>query len=208
MSLQNAQSLQQIKAAIDSTATGLTALEMDTAEKLKEQASLNTQLAAYEARIQASPINEQKYSSMMRQRQIAADHYESLQKKSQLAAQGIEINNRKAGESLDLLDPASLPETPSAPNRWQIVMIGAFAGLMAGVAMAGVKEMKDTSLKNLKDVRAYTNLPVLSSIPLLENALLVRRKRRLAYVAWAVAVIVGLCGTAISVYYHFQISNK
>jgi hypothetical protein len=37
---------------------------------------------------------------------------------------------------------------------------------------------------------------------------LVRRKRRLAYVAWAVAVIVGLCGTAISVYYHFQISNK
>jgi hypothetical protein len=44
--------------------------------------------------------------------------------------------------------------------------------------LAAAKEVKDASLKNLKDVRAYTNLPVLSSIPLLENALLVRRKRR------------------------------
>ena len=81
-------------------------------------------------------------------------------------------------------------------------------GLLAGFAMAGAKEMKDTSLKNLKDVRAYTNLPVLSSIPLLENALLVRRKRRLAYVGWAIAVIVGLCGTAVSLYYHYQVSAK
>ena len=89
-----------------------------------------------------------------------------------------------------------------------IVAFGAFGGLMAGIALAGAREMKDTSLKNLKDVRAYTNLPVLSSIPLLENALLVRRKRRLAFVAWAVAVIVGLCGTAISLYYHFQFSGK
>lgn len=87
-------------------------------------------------------------------------------------------------------------------------MFGAFGGLLAGVAMAGAKEMRDTSLKNLKDVRAYTNLPVLSSIPLLENALLVRRKRRLAYMAWAVAVILGAVGTAISLYWHFQVSAK
>jgi hypothetical protein len=131
-----------------------------------------------------------------------------LTHKQQLAAQGIEINNRKAGESLDLLDPASLPETPTAPNRWQIVAFGAVGGLIAGLGMAGAKEMKDTSLKNLKDVRAYTNLPVLSSIPLLENALLVRRKRRLAYVAWAIAVLIGICGTAVSLYYHYQVSAK
>ena len=62
---------------------------------------------------------------------------------------------------------------------------------MVGVVLAGAKEMKNTSLKNLKDVRAYTNLPVLSSIPLLENALLVRRKRRLLWLAWSSAMIIG-----------------
>ena len=62
--------------------------------------------------------------------------------------------------------------------------------LALGLGLAGLQEAKDTSLKNLKDVRAYTNLPVLSSIPLLENTMLVRRKRRIAYLAWSAAVIV------------------
>ena len=208
ISLQNQQALTNVKASIDATSAQLAALEMDRVAKQKEQEKLNADLANFQARIEASPINEQKYMSMLRSRGVAADRFETLQKKQQLAAQGIEINNRKAGESLDLLDPASLPETPTAPNRWQIVGFGAVAGLIVGIAMAGAKEMKDTSLKNLKDVRAYTNLPVLSSIPLLENALLVRRKRRLAYVGWAIAVIVGLIGTAISLYYHSQISTK
>jgi capsular polysaccharide biosynthesis protein len=208
VSLASQQALADMKARIDATATQLTALEMDRVEKVKEQQKLNADMSNFQSRIEASPINEQKYMSLMRQRGVSAQHLEELEKKAQLAAQGVEINQRKAGESLDLLDPASLPETPTAPNRWQIVGIGAVAGLFVGFAMAGAKEMKDTSLKNLKDVRAYTNLPVLSSIPLLENALLVRRKRRLAYVGWAVAIIVGLCGTAISLYYHYQVSAK
>jgi uncharacterized membrane protein YgdD (TMEM256/DUF423 family) len=69
--------------------------------------------------------------------------------------------------------------------------------------MAGIKEMKDTSLKNLKDVRAYTNLPVLSSIPLLENALLVRRKRRLFWLAWSTAIIIGTIAMSGSMYYYY-----
>jgi hypothetical protein len=69
--------------------------------------------------------------------------------------------------------------------------------------MAGVKEMKDTSLKNLKDVRAYTNLPVLTSIPLLENALLIRRKRRLFWLAWSSAIIVGTLAMSTAMYYYY-----
>jgi succinoglycan biosynthesis transport protein ExoP len=207
VSLQNQQALAQSKAAISQTEAQLTALEMDRNDKVKEQAKINEQLAAFQARIEASPINEQKYASLMQQRRQAEEHYDTLMKKSQLAEQGVAVTERKAGETLEMLDTASLPETPAEPNRWQIVAIGSFAGLLVGLMMAGAKEMKDTSLKNLKDVRAYTNLPVLSSIPLLENALLVRRKRRLAYVAWAVAVIIGLVGTAIAVYY-YQYNNK
>jgi hypothetical protein len=73
-----------------------------------------------------------------------------------------------------------------------------------GLGLAGVQEAKDTSLKNLKDVRAYTNVPVLSSIPLLENTMLVRRKKRLAYLAWAAAVIVGVIAVSGALFYHYQ----
>ena len=70
--------------------------------------------------------------------------------------------------------------------------------------LAAAKEVKDTSLKNLKDVRAYTNLPVLSSIPLLENALLVRRKRRLGWAAWSCSVVIGFALMGGAMYYSFH----
>jgi hypothetical protein len=45
---------------------------------------------------------------------------------------------------------------------------------------------------------------VLSSIPLLENTMLVRRKKRLAYLAWAAAVIVGVIAVSGALFYHYQ----
>ena len=39
-------------------------------------------------------------------------------------------------------------------------------GFVIGLFLAGAREAKDTSLKNLKDVRAYTQLTILGSVPL------------------------------------------
>jgi hypothetical protein len=120
-----------------------------------------------------------------------------------LAGTAKNLDEHEMGERLDILDPANVPEKPAEPNRYEIAAAGIGLGLMAGLALAGAKEAKDTSLKNLKDVRAYTNLPVLSSIPLLENGLLVRRKRRLFWLAWTSAVMVGVAAMAASMYYYF-----
>src|SRR5260370_35257390 len=109
----------------------------------------------------------------------------------------------KAGENLEQLDPPNLPDSPTEPNRLIIAAAGTGIGFIVGVFLAGAKEMKDTSLKNLKDVRAYTNLAVLSSIPLLENALRVRRKRRLFWLAWTSAAIIGRVAMAGPMYYYY-----
>jgi len=70
--------------------------------------------------------------------------------------------------------------------------------------LSGAREMKDTSLKNLKDARAYTNLPVLGTVPLLENDLVVRRKRRLTWLAWSTACILGILVMTSSIYYYYS----
>jgi hypothetical protein len=126
-----------------------------------------------------------------------------MKKRGDTAQTAANIEEHKAGENLELLDAASLPEQPAEPNRLAIAGIGTAMGLVAGIVLAGAKEVKNTSLKNLKDVRAYTNLPVLSSIPLLENALLVRRKRRLFWLAWSSAVIIGSIAMSGSMYYYY-----
>ncbi len=125
-------------------------------------------------------------------------------KKRQAADTAQNLEEHKAGEKLEVLDPASDPQQPTEPKRPR--MGGdrhRRSACLLGVVLAGAKEMKNTSLKNLKDVRAYTNLPVLSSIPLLENALLVRRKRRLFWLAWSGAFIFGSMAVLASVYYYY-----
>jgi hypothetical protein len=100
----------------------------------------------------------------------------------------------------------NLPEKPSKPNRWMVVGAGFAMSFVLGIALAGVQEARDTSLKNLKDVRAYTNLPVLTSIPLLENTMLVRRKRRLSYLVWSAGIILGMVMISAALYYHMTLA--
>lgn len=85
-----------------------------------------------------------------------------------------------------------MPTDPTEPKRPIVIAIGAAIGLLLGITIAGAREMKDTSLKNLKDVRAYTQMSVLGSIPLLENDFVVRRRRRLAWLGWTTACLVAV----------------
>ena len=116
---------------------------------------------------------------------------------------GEELEKRQQGETLELLDPASLPETPTEPKRLVIVGAGTIVGMVLGALFAGAKEARDSSLKNLKDVRAYTQLPVLGSVPLLENDLVVRRRKRLGWLAWSTACLVGILIMTGSVFYYY-----
>ena len=200
---QMARSVEDLKSAIASVNAQIQAKNLDMEERIKQQAQLNKAVQNYQARIEVSPTNEQKYAALQRDYQLAKAQYEEKSHKKELSETAANLEERKAGENLEVLDQASLPEQPSEPNRLLIAGIGIGLGLTMGIFLAGAKEMKDTSLKNLKDVRAYTNLPVLSSIPLLENALLVRRKRRLFWLAWSSAIIIGTVAMSGSMYYYY-----
>jgi polysaccharide chain length determinant protein (PEP-CTERM system associated) len=196
--------IEDTKSAIAVLQTQLNAKDLEIAEKARQEGDINKAIAGYQGRIQSSPISDQKYEALLRDYQIAKDDFDGKAKRREISETSQNLEERKAGENLEVLDPASLPEKPSEPKRLVIVGMGTAAGLVFGIVLAGAKEMKNTSLKNLKDVRAYTNLPVLSSIPLLENALLVRRKRRLFWLAWSAAIILGTAVMSGSMFYYFS----
>ena len=198
-----AKSVADLQGQIDATAAQLQALEMERANRAKEQERVEKQITGYQEKLAATSGIEAMYADLVRDERTAAEKYQSLQAKQQLTDQNGELLQRKAGENLDVLDPPSLPVQPYKPNRWMIVGAGTAIAFVLGLALAGVQEAKDTSLKNLKDVRAYTNLPVLSSIPLLENTIVVRRKRRMTYLVWSACVIIGGVAVAAALYYHY-----
>ena len=197
-----AESASALKANIDQTNGKLQTLDMRRTDLQKQLDFINKQIVTYQSRLDAESRIEAQYNELLRSQKQAAETYQANQATEQLAEKNNQLLQRRAGEQLLVLDNATLPTQPFKPNRWMIVGAGVGIAFVLGLALAGVQEARDTSLKNLKDVRAYTNLPVLSSIPLLENTMLVRRKRRLAYLAWSAGVIIGMLAITASLYYH------
>jgi len=198
---------ENLKLQIEHVKAQLRAKDLDMKQRTDSQNRINKMMEVYQARIQTSPQSEQRYAELQREQQVARAKYDEMAKKESMSTMASNLEARKAGENLEVLDQASLADAPSEPNRWMIVGIGAGLGLILGLFLVAAREVKDTSLKNLKDVRAYTNLPVLSSIPLLENAAIVQQHRRVAWLAWSTAVIVGIAAMSSSMYYYFVVSR-
>ena len=74
------------------------------------------------------------------------------------------LEQRWKGDRFRILDPASLPEKPYFPKPALIVGIGAFFGLMAGLATCLVAEYIDPSVKDAQDLETLLNIPVLARI--------------------------------------------
>jgi polysaccharide biosynthesis transport protein len=200
---QAAKAIQDLIANNNVIKTEIQNLNLQMDEKVKQIQELNRMIATYQSRVEGSPQLEGQYLALTRDLALAKQTYEDYHRKNEVSETAKDVEEHKAGENLEVLDAASDPQAPSEPNRPQIAAMGTGIGLILGIVLAGAKEMKNTSLKNLKDVRAYTNLPVLSSIPLLENALLVRRKRRLLWLAWSSAIIFGSIAMSAAAYYYY-----
>ncbi len=156
-----------------------------------------------EAQINAAPLGEQQYGDLLREREIAKQKYIDLDAHLNTAEISKDLESRGQGERLELLDAASLPQYPTEPKRPMVIGIGAGLGLLLGVVIAAAREMKDTSLKNLKDVRAYTQMSILGSVPLLENDFVVRRRRRIAWLGWTTACLMAAVTMAGSVVFYY-----
>ena len=196
--------LRDADAMISRLQSQIQAKDLDLERRGKEQDQLKRLLNQYQARIEASPVMQQEYAQLTRDHELAKARYEDMNRKASMSQMATQLESQQQGEKLELLEPASLPETPAKPNRLMMVGIGVSLGVMLGVFTVGVREMKDTSLKSLKDARAYTNLPVLGTVPLLENDLVVRRKRRLVWLAWSAASMLGILAMTTSVLYYYS----
>lgn len=193
----------ELEAAVRRLQSAIEAKDLELEEARKALAQVERDIRDTQVRIRETPLGEKEYLDLLRERDLVRQRVEELNRKKAISAIATDLENRQQGETLELLDPASLPQKPTEPNRAMIVGIGTGIGLLIGLFVAGARELKDTSLKNLKDVRAYTQLNIMGCIPLLENDLVVRRRRRLAWLAWSTACIIGLLVISGSMYYYY-----
>jgi polysaccharide chain length determinant protein (PEP-CTERM system associated) len=142
----------------------LRAAQASMANTKKEQARIQQQIRTYESRIQARPQVEEQYKEITRDHQTSLDSYNSLLKKINESSMASAMEQAQQGEQFRVLDPANLPDAPSFPNPFVFAGGGFAVGLLLGLAVAALLEYRDTSVRNERDIWAFTKLPTLAVI--------------------------------------------
>lgn len=72
-------------------------------------------------------------------------------------------------ENVQVIDPAQVPTSPVSPRPLMNIGIAGVLGVMLGIFIAFLKEFLDNSIKTPEDVEKYLGVPVLGTIPLVED---------------------------------------
>lgn len=125
------------------------------------------QIAALESRINSIPNVKVALEGVTNQLELAKSAYDELQKKFNNAQQQVERESNAQGETIRVVDPASLPATPeNAKKRPLLIGLGAITGLALGLLLAAAFEVpKLMTVRSIEDAKHYTNLPVLAAVP-------------------------------------------
>jgi polysaccharide chain length determinant protein (PEP-CTERM system associated) len=140
-------------------------IDAELAKLRDEETTLRATIASFEQRLQGAPEREQEYSLITRDRQVAKDLYDSMLKRFDEAQLAASLETDRQGERFRVLEPALPPEGPTGPNRIRLILMGILLALAAAVALVLASEQFDASFHGIDEIREFTSVPVLVSIP-------------------------------------------
>jgi succinoglycan biosynthesis transport protein ExoP len=169
-------------------------LDAEIAKLKEEETTLRASIAGVEQRLEGMPARQQEFTMVSRDRQSAKDLYDSLLKRYEEAqiAESMEADRR--GERFRILEAAVAPEGPSAPNRLYLVILGVLAAIGAAAAAVVIAEQFDTTFHSLDELKTFTVVPVLATIPMIAVSR-GSQVRRAVFVSASILIVVGLTAT-------------
>jgi succinoglycan biosynthesis transport protein ExoP len=138
----------------------------DQLTKLKEEEqAIRTTIASFEQRLEGAPEREQEFALVTRDRQVAKDLYDNMLKRYDEAQLAASVETDRQGERFRVLESALPAEGPTGPNRFRLILMGILLALAAGVGIVLTAEQFDVSFHGVDELREFTSVPVLVSIP-------------------------------------------
>jgi polysaccharide chain length determinant protein (PEP-CTERM system associated) len=144
--------------------------DLNITDLTKRQAQIQDQITQLQGRLQASPVVEQQLKEITRNYQTALDFYNDLLKKREQSAMATDLEHQQESEQFRVLDPPSLPDKPSFPKRSFFAGGGLAAGLGLALGIMYLIALLDKSMHTERDVEVCLNLPVLTTVPLLDGS--------------------------------------
>jgi capsular polysaccharide biosynthesis protein len=134
-------------------------------------------------------------TNITRSYNITLGKYQDLLKKSLDSELSENMEKKQKGEQFQIVDRANLPQLPVAPNRPRIIILGVILGLGAGLGAAFLLECVNSSFRKAADLKGFTSIPVLVTLPLIPSRgqiIAQRQEQGLLILASVVFLAIGL----------------
>jgi polysaccharide biosynthesis transport protein len=168
-------------------------IEQQLANKDLERQQNSGQIVVLESRINTIPNVKVALEGITAQYQSAKQTYDEILKKKNDAETVVGVETNAQGETIRVQDPANVPQSPVAPKRFLLTLLGTGSGLVLGLFLAAFFEIPRLfKIQNIEDAKHYTGLPVLASVPPLLSAgekTWIRRSHWLKLMAGAAAAV-------------------
>jgi succinoglycan biosynthesis transport protein ExoP len=185
-------SIAQVKSQLEANRLEIENLSKDETER-------NAAIAEYQSRLNLTPVREQQLSGILRDYELSQKEYQELLGKEQQSQLAMSLEKRQGGQQFRVAEAPSLPTLPFSPKRLKIALGGAGGGILLGLVLAVLAEIRNPKLYDESDVSRRFSIPLVVGLPLLLTPVDARRLKWKRFSEWfggsvlTVAVLAAEC---------------
>lgn len=153
----------------------------------QQQKRLQTECEQYQKHLNLTPLREQQLAEILRDYNLYKQDYTDLSNKTLQSQMATSLEERQEGQQFRLVDPPSLPVKPSSPKRLNIALGGFGGGIVLGLVLAFLMDLRDSSFHSEKSLVQSFSLPLVMGVPLVRTP----GERRVRHLRIAVEFIAG-----------------
>jgi polysaccharide chain length determinant protein (PEP-CTERM system associated) len=153
-----------------------------------------------------APLRQQRLDAIEREGEMLTREILDLENRLQQSGLVADMERRDQGQQFRLIDSASLPVSPSSPNRLKISLGGIGGGIALGLALAFLMDSRARSFYTEQQLSQRFGVPLTIGLPMLYTPRETRRlSRRLAFEWLAGLVLIG--GALTAEYYVYRLDT-
>jgi polysaccharide chain length determinant protein (PEP-CTERM system associated) len=169
-------------------------------------ASMRARVAEFENRVArlrnqstTAPEIEAQFAQLNRDYNVNRENYQKLVERRESARLSGDLSSATDMLQFKVIDPPTVPNHPSGPNRLRLFSLVFVGALVAGLAVAFLMSQLRPTFLSQSTLRDVTGLPVLGSIGMnWTPEQTVKRRRRLIALAGSVLLLFGAYGIGMA----------
>lgn len=138
--------------------------QLDLELMRKRRMNLNTLINSYVAKAEKVTIKETNLSLLEQELETNREMYNMFLQRTRNLQTEAAYQNSDGAFNYKIIEPAYIPLYPEKPNKPFLMIIGVFIGTLMGLALILIMIFLDHSFRQVEEVEAYLQLPILGTV--------------------------------------------